>query len=178
MFEKDSSDKDLVLSFQKTHSEKIFEYLYDRYVSFVYRKSLLLTGSEADAQDLTQDIWVKVYFGLDSFRLESKFSHWLNRITINSCINYLKRRDKLFFTEDIEESTNGSFSEMNHIFDVTKLLSRLSMLEKVLLTLKYVDEFSYEEISENSGIAVSAVKMRIARAKKKLIKYSSATNPK
>ena len=178
MFEKDSSDKDLVLSFQKTHSEKIFESLYDRYVSFVYRKSLLLTGSEADAQDLTQEIWVKVYFGLDSFRLESTFSHWLNRITINSCINYIKRRDKLFFAEDIEENANGSFSEMNHIFDVTKLLSRLSLRDKVLLTLKYVDGFSYEAISELTGMGVSAVKMRIARAKKELIEYSSVTNPK
>lgn len=172
MVGKESSDKDLVLSFQKTHSEKIFGYLYDRYVSFVYRKSLLLTGSEADAQDIAQEIWVKVYFGLDSFRLESKFSHWLNRITINSCINYLKRRDKLSFGEDIEESANGSFSEMNHIFDVTKLLSRLSIKDKVLLILKYVDEFSYEAIAELMGIGVSAVKMRIARAKKELIKYS------
>lgn len=178
MLGKDSPDKDLVLSFKKTQSNEIFEYLYDRYASFVYRKSLLLTGSEADAQDLTQEIWIKVYFGLNNFRLESKFSYWLNRITINSCINYLKRRDKLFFSQDIEESANGSFSEMNHILDVTKLLSRLSKQSKILLTLKYVDGFSYEAISELTGIGVSAVKMRIARAKKELIKYSSATDPK
>ena len=178
MLRKDSSDEDLVLSFQKTQSEKIFEYLYDRHASFVYSKSLLLTGSEADAQDVTQEIWVKVYLGLNSFRLESKFSRWLNRITINSCINYLKRRDKLFFSEDIEEGANGSFSDMNHIFDVTKLLSRLSIKNKVLLTLKYVDEFSYEAISELTGMGVSAVKMRIARAKKELIKYSLTTDLK
>jgi RNA polymerase sigma factor (sigma-70 family) len=178
MLGKDASDEDLVLSFQKTQSEKVFEYLYDRHASFVYRRSLLLTGSEADAQDLTQEIWTKVYFGMNNFRLESKFSHWLNRITINSCINFLKRRDKLFFSEDIERSANGSLAELNHILDVTKLLSQLSKGMKMLLTLKYVDELSYEEISELTGIGVSAVKMRIARAKEELIKYSSATDPK
>ena len=84
----------------------------------------------------------------------------------------------MFFSEDIEEGANGSFSDMNHIFDVTKLLSRLSIKNKVLLTLKYVDEFSYEAISELTGMGVSAVKMRIARAKKELIKYSLTTDLK
>jgi len=54
----------------------------------------------------------------------------------------------------------------------------LSIQSKNLLTLKYVDELSYEEISELTGIGVSAVKMRIARAKEELIKYSSAKGPK
>jgi len=131
-----------------------------------------MTESEADAQDLTQEIWVKVYFALDNFRFESRFSTWLSRITINRCINYLKRRGKLVFSENIEEVENGSLPKINHCLDVTKLLSRLSKETKALLTLKYIDGVSYEEIAEVVGIGVSAVKMRIARAKKKLIQYS------
>jgi len=83
MLEKDSTDKDLILSFQKTQSNKTFEFIYDRYASFVYRKCLLMTDSKADAQDLTQEIWIKVYFALDNFRFESRYSTWLSRITIN-----------------------------------------------------------------------------------------------
>jgi len=172
MFEKDSPDEDLILSFQKTQSNKTFEFIYDRYASFVYRKCLFMTESEADAQDLTQEIWVKVYFALDNFRFESRFSTWLSRITINRCINYFKRRGKLVFSGDIGESENGSIPKINHFLDVTKLLSRLSKETKALLILKYIDGVSYEEIAEITGIRVSAVKMRIARAKKKLIQFS------
>ncbi|MEA1970100.1 MAG: RNA polymerase sigma factor [Thermodesulfobacteriota bacterium] len=166
-----STDKDLILSFQQTQSQKTFEILYDRYASFVYRKCLIMTESEVDAQDLTQEIWIKAYFALDTFRFESKFSTWLGRITINTCINYLKKRGKFVFSGDIEESENGSLPNIDDCLDVTKLLSQLSIEIKVLLTLKYVEGLSYEEIAEASGIGVSAVKMRIARAKKQLIKY-------
>jgi len=172
MLEKGSPDKDLILSFQKTQSNKTFEFIYDRYASFVYRRCLLITDNEADAQDLTQEIWIKVYFALDNFRFESRFSTWLSRITINRCITYLKKRGRFVFSENIEEIENGSLPKMNHYLDVTKLLSRLSKETKALLTLKYIDGVSYEEIAEVVGIGVSAVKMRIARAKKKLIQYS------
>ena len=172
MLEKDSPDKDLILSFQKTQSNKTFEFIYDRYASFVYRRCLFITDNEADAQDLTQEIWIKVYFALDNFRFESRFSTWLSRITINRCITYLKKRGRFVFSENIEEIENGSLPKMNHYLDVTKLLSRLSKETKALLTLKYIDGVSYEEIAEVVGIGVSAVKMRIARAKKKLIQFS------
>ena len=174
--EKDSPDRDLILSFQQTQANEIFELVYDRYASFVYRKCLLMTESEADAQDLTQEVWIKVYFGLENFRFKSKFCTWLSRITINNCINYLKRKGKFVSSEDVGESENGSLPNMNHRLDVTKLLSRLSIQTRGLLILKYVDGLSYEEIVEVTGIGVSAAKMRIARAKKELVKYATGVN--
>ena len=178
MVEKNPTDKELILSFQQTQSNNVFECIYDRYSLFVYRKCLLITGSEVDAQDLTQEIWIKVYFTLDKFRFESNFSTWVSRITVNRCINYLKKRGKFVSSDDIEEIENGSLPDINDSLDVTKLLSRLSIGTKALLSLKYVEGLSYEEIAEATGIGVSAVKMRIARAKKELIKYSSLdTNP-
>ena len=176
MVEKDADVKELILSFQKTKSNQIFESIYDRYSPFVYSKCLLMAGSEADAQDLTQEIWIKVYFALDKFRFESGFSTWLSRITINRCINYLKKREKFVSSEEIEEIENGSLPDINHSLDVTKLLSRLSIGTKALLSLKYVEGLSYEEIAQATGIGVSAIKMRIARAKKELIKYSQETD--
>ena len=95
-----------------------------------------MTGSEADAQDLTQEICIKVYFGMDKFKFESRFSTWLSRITTNRGINYLKRKVKFDFSEDIEEIINGSLPKINLCLDVMKLLSRLSITTKALLTLK------------------------------------------
>ena len=176
MVEKDTDLRELILSFQQTQSNKVFESIYDRYSPFVYRKCLLMAGSEADAKDLTQEIWIKVYFALDKFRFESNFSTWLSRVTINRCINYIKKKGKFVFCEEIEEIENGSLSDINHSLDVTKLLSRLSIGTKALLSLKYVEGLSYEEIAQATGIGVSAIKMRIARAKKELIKYSQGTD--
>jgi RNA polymerase sigma-70 factor (ECF subfamily) len=178
MVEKDPTDKELIQSFQQTQSNKTFEFIYDRYAPFVYRKCLLMTGSESDAQDLTQDVWINVYYGLDKFRFESKFSTWLSRITINRCINYLKKQGKLDFSKDVEEIKNGSLPEINLCLDVTKLLSRLSITTRVLLTLKFIEGLSYEEIAENTGIGVSAIKMRISRAKKDLVKYLQGKDTK
>ncbi|NVL93324.1 MAG: hypothetical protein HWN71_09865 [Desulfobacterales bacterium] len=56
-----STDEELILSFLRTRSNKVFELIYDRHSSFVYRTCLSLTESEQDAQDLAQDIWIKVY---------------------------------------------------------------------------------------------------------------------
>ena len=172
MIEPDLPINELIETFQRTPSNDIFEHIYDRYSSFVYRNCLTLTANEADAQDISQDIWINVYFGLEKFRFESSFSVWLKRITVNRCFNYLKKNKKLDFSDVIEEIENGTHPDVNHSIDVTKLLSQLSIQVRVLLTLKYIFEYSYEEIAHIAGIHVSAVKMRISRAKDKLIDYS------
>ena len=168
-------DEELIRSFIQTRSNQVFESIYDRYSTFVYRKCLILTENEQDAQDLAQDIWIKVYFALDGFRFESSFSTWLRRITVNRCINYFKTKGRFISSEDVEE--DGIQPTINNHLDVTKLLSQLSKETKILLTLKYVEGYSYEEIAEITTIGVSAVKMRINRAKEELVKYTSLINP-
>ena len=176
MDKKDLPINELIEAFQRNPSNDIFEDIYDRYSSFVYKNCLTLTASEADAQDISQDIWINLYFGLEKFRFESSFSFWLKRITVNRCLNYLKKRKKLEFSDAIEEIENGTHPDINHSVDVTKLLSQLSIEIRVLLSLKYLFEYSYEEIAEITGIRVSAVKMRISRAKDKLVDYSLHSN--
>lgn len=171
----DPSDEELIRSFVQTRSNQAFESIYDRYSTFVYRKCLILAENEQDAQDLAQDIWIKVYFALDGFRFESSFSTWLRRITVNRCINYLKTKGRFISSEGVEE--DGIQPTINNHLDVTKLLSQLSKETRVLLTLKYVEGYSYEEIAEITTMGVSAVKMRINRAKEELVKYTSLINP-
>jgi RNA polymerase sigma-70 factor (ECF subfamily) len=168
-------DEELIRSFVQTRSKQAFESIYDRHASFVYRKCLFLTENEQDAQDLAQDIWIKVYFALDGFRFESSFLTWLRRITINRCFNYLKTKGRFISSEDVEEA--GIQPTINNHLDVTKLLSQLSKETRVLLTLKYVEGYSYEEIAEIATMGVSAVKMRLNRAKEELVKYTSRINP-
>ena len=160
------------------HNKETFKLVFDGYFNALCSFGNKYIKDISAVEDLTQEVWIKVYFGLDKFRFESKFSTWLSRITINRCINYLKRQGKLDFSENVEEIKNGSLPEINLCLDVTKLLSRLSITTKVLFTLKYIEELSYEEIAETTGTGVSAIKMRIARAKKDLVKYSQGMDTK
>ncbi|MEA1937448.1 MAG: RNA polymerase sigma factor [Patescibacteria group bacterium] len=168
-------DADLVLQFQKNQNKECFEQLYDKYIDIVYRKCLSYLGNQNDAQDAAQEIWIKVYFTLLSFEHRSKFSTWLYRIVVNYCITVLKKRkyfvslnelqDTGFDVQDLSPSIDIALSNQE---DVTKALSMLSKDMKALLLMKYVEEYTYEEIAQITGLSPSAIKMRIARAKKQL----------
>lgn len=175
MSKNDPTDIELIVDFQQTQSRKAFELLYNKFSPVVYRRCLLMTGSETDAQDLTQEIWIKVYFALGDFRFQSGFSTWLIRICVNTCINYLKRARRISYSEDIGEIENGSLPDPDNCIDVTKLLSGLSIWQRMLLTLKYVEGLTYEEIAELTGKGLSSVKMTINRAKDKLLRSSSVS---
>lgn len=172
----DATDEELILFFLRTRSNRIFELIYDRYSFSVYRKCLLLTENEHDAQDLAQDIWIKVYFFLDRFKFEARFSTWLKRIVVNRCINHLKAKQHFKFSNDVEKDEHVAAPKINNHLDVTKLLSQLSRETRALLILKFVEGYAYEEISEMTGLGISAIKMRINRAKKELLKYTSPVN--
>jgi RNA polymerase sigma factor (sigma-70 family) len=168
-------DHILVQKFKKTADRQYFEALYDRYTNVVFCKCLSYLGHREDAEDVAQGIWVNVYFALPKFQQKSAFSTWLYRIAINQCINQLKKR-KTFISLDalsekgfeIKDEKQDIFATVSNTNQVTKALSLLSKDMKALLLMKYVDEYTYEEIADATGLGKSAIKMRIARAKQQL----------
>jgi len=170
-----TDDHVLVQKFKETADRESFEQLYDRYTDTVFRKCLSFLWEKEAAEDAAQEIWVKVYFALPSFQGEAAFSSWLYRITTNQCINHLKRQkaflsldalsDKGFDLPDEKESLAKAVSNTQQ---VTQMLSRLSKEVKALLIMKYVEGYDYQEISEITGMGISALKMKIYRAKKQL----------
>jgi len=170
-----ADDHVLVQEFQETADRRYFEQLYDRYTDIVFRKCLSFLGGKESAEDVSQEIWVKVYFALPSFKGNAAFSSWLYRITTNQCINHLKKQkaflsldalsDKGFDPPDEKEEMIKTVSNAQQ---VTQMLSRLSKEVKALLIMKYVEEYDYEEMTEITGLGISALKMQIFRAKKQL----------
>jgi RNA polymerase sigma-70 factor (ECF subfamily) len=143
--------------------------LYRRYTDRVYQKCLAYSGNEADARDLTQEVFIKLYTGFRSFRFQSSVSTWVHRIAANHCLNFLRaRRHFASFDEtDVEASQSGQ-NEMDEKLDLRDSLRRLPVATRSLLLLKYIESYTYEEISELTGLSVSAVKMRISRARQSL----------
>lgn len=171
------SDNELVHRIVKTNDTHLFAVLYDRYVSMVYNKCYGFASSKEEAQDLTHDVFIKLFVKLRTFKGTAKFSTWLYSFTYNFCVNYVtrnnyKKNEKNFDGEisdsEDEDSNEESIYSMKSEL-LKKALEQIDPAEKVILLLKYQDDFSIKEITEALEIGESAVKMRLKRAKEKLI---------
>lgn len=161
----------------KSNDTHLFAVLYDRYVSMVYNKCYGFASSKEEAQDLTHDIFIKLFVKLRTFNGTAKFSTWLYTFTYNFCVNYVTRnnykKNEKNFEGEISDS-NELDSNEESIFEMKseKLKKALEIIEpndKMILLLKYQDDFSIKEIMNAIDISESAVKMRLKRAREKLI---------
>ena len=164
-------DKELIVRFIEEQNDAYFEQLYGRYASVVYGRITGYLGDTAASKDVAQEVWVKIYFNLKSFEFRSAFSTWLYRIVTNECINWIRGRKTAISLEDVESEIEGSSreDETDLNIDVTNLLDKVSKEERVLLMLKYVEGYDYKEISKRLDLKESAVKMRVLRAKSKIV---------
>ncbi|MDO5980980.1 RNA polymerase sigma factor [Flavivirga spongiicola] len=173
------SDEDLVKAIVKDNNTLLFETLYDRYAMLVYNKCFGFAKDEDEAEDLTQDVFLKLFVKLGSFKEKSKFSTWLYAFTYNHCVNYVTRNTAKKFEkqsvdykdiENLSEKEDDDYSFLDMKIDKLKVaLELISPDEKMILLLKYQDFLSIKEIESVLEIGESAVKMRIKRAKDKLI---------
>lgn len=173
------TDEELVEQIVKTKNAILFEVLYDRFSQVVYNKCLGFAKREEEAQDLTQDIFLKVYIKLGSFKGNAKFSTWLYAFTYNYCVNYVTRDTSKKIAQQsipIEENENllieaDDFNLFQLRVDRLKIcLENIPPEDKMILLLKYQDDAQIKDIALALEIGESAVKMRIKRAKGKLIK--------
>lgn len=182
------SDEALVEAIVKTNDTLLFEVLYDRFASMVYNKCYGFANGEDEAKDLTQDVFLRVYVKLASFKGKSKFSTWLYSFTYNHCVNYVTRNTakkiekKSVSSENVDIQNIGEDVDSTHEFknmkveQLKKVMELISPDEKMILLLKYQDNLTIKELSEALDIGESAVKMRLKRAKDKLVqKYNNYT---
>ncbi|WP_400079264.1 RNA polymerase sigma factor [Winogradskyella sp. R77965] len=182
------TDEMLVEAIVKTNDTMMFEVLYDRYASMVYNKCYGFANGVDEAKDLTQDVFLRVFVKLGSFKGKSKFSTWLYAFTYNHCVNYVTRNTAKKFekksvsSESVDIENIGEDIDSTHEFQnmraeqLKKVMELISPEEKMILLLKYQDNLTIKELSEALEIGESAVKMRLKRAKEKLVqKYENYT---
>jgi RNA polymerase sigma-70 factor, ECF subfamily len=173
------SDEELVKQIVADNDPMLFGKLYDRYAKMVYNKCYGFAKSEDEAEDLTQDVFLQLFIKLRTFKGKSKFSTWLYSFTYNFCANYVNRnkqlkiRDKSVQVENsehklTEEVPDESLYEMK-ADKLKKALEHISPEEKSILLLKYQDGASIKELVGLMDIGESAVKMRLKRAKERLL---------
>ncbi len=174
------TDEELVTGIVKNNDTLLFEILYDRYSMLVYNKCYGFAKDEDEAKDLAQDVFLKLFVKLGSFKGKSKFSTWLYSFTYNHCVNYVTRNTaKKFEKQSVDYTDLENLSEDDDEDDASFLSMKVDKLkvalelispeEKMILLLKYQDSLSIKEIGSVLELGESAVKMRIKRAKDKLV---------
>lgn len=153
----------------------VYRVLVDRYKDFVYTIAFRVLANKEDAEEATQDAFLKAYKGLPAFQGNSKFSTWLYRIVLNTAISY-KRKKKIPMQslDDLKIIPHGEISKMDEYQQLEQKKFLQSALNTMLsddvsvLTLFYFKELSLEEMSEITGIAVNTLKVKLFRARKRL----------
>ena len=174
------TDEELVFKIVETNNSQLFAILYDRFSRVVYNKCYGFSKNKEEAEDLTHDVFIRLFVKLKTFKGNSKFSTWLYSFTYNFCVNYVqrnthKKKEKVtVVTDQIKEDDDSQDIEDAQLFELKseklgKALSLIDIKEKMILLMKYQDDMSIKEISEVLDIGESAVKMRIKRAKQKVV---------
>ncbi|MCL1932988.1 MAG: sigma-70 family RNA polymerase sigma factor [Candidatus Azobacteroides sp.] len=155
---------------------RAFSMIVSNYQKMVFTIVLKIVENREDAEDITQEIFVKVFKSLERFKEESEFSTWLYRIAYNTTISELRKR-KLSFVpmDDNSVPVNEAVTDEEelepadiklHYLDVA--LKKLPPDEIFLVSLYYFKEQSIEAISEISNLSVANVKVKLYRIRKKL----------
>ncbi len=168
------SDEELV----KLHlmgDNSCFSVLYERFYVRIFNKCFTFTKDFNDAFDYTQDILMKAFDKLKTFKGNSKFSTWIYAIAHNYCIENYRKKNNIVFEplneiNTVNESIEFGFMDQHQIIEeeVQFALSEISESDRILLELKYSHNYSIKDIQDSYNLSASAVKMRLQRARQKI----------
>ncbi len=178
------TDEKLLIKQAASGDQDAFAQLVEAYQKSVYNLCLRMVSNPTDAEDLAQEAFVKAWRGLQSYKFESAFSTWLYRLTGNVCIDFLrqqKRRSVISLTASEEDAPELDIPDPEPLPEeqvlhrekqqaVADAMAKLQDSERLILTLRVVEELSYEQIAEAMDIKIGTVKSRIARARERLRK--------
>lgn len=153
--------------------------LVNRYQNYVFTLALRFTKNREDAEEVSQDIFIKAYRALPDFRGASKFSTWLYTIVNTTCITFLRKKrlevhsldnEKVFEVADSQDSGMRAnlVEQKSRMAMVNDAIKMLSTDDAEVITLFYKGEQTLEEIARILGIEANTVKVRLHRARARL----------
>jgi RNA polymerase sigma-70 factor (ECF subfamily) len=174
------SERDLLVNAQQG-DHQAFAHIVQSYQRPVYNLCYRMLGDQAEAEDATQETFIRAYTNLDRFNTDRKFINWVLTIASNHCVDRLRKRrinwssledeplvEKVPMPESIDPHRSAVRQEMSD--QVQALIDQLPPDYRTPLVLLYWYGYSYEEIAEILDITVPAVKSRLHRARKRLAK--------
>ncbi len=153
--------------------QQLYAQLVNKYKSYAYTLAQKILQNRPDAEEATQDAFIKAYRHLAGFNQTAKFSTWLYRIVFNTAISY-KRKNKRQFLNientiiEYRQDAEGLLEKTDKKKFLNQAMAKLNDADRTALTLFYLQEFSLEEIEEITGMHANTAKVRIHRARQRL----------
>jgi len=183
----DSKDIIVIDRILNKGEKQLFSELIEKYKSLVFNLALRMTKNYSESEELTQEIFVKVYSKLEDYKVRYKFRDWLYAIASNTITDRLRKRKFAFFSIDKPIKTEkkdvyfdfvdikqtdpeAGLLEKEEKDKILNLVSGLPVNYKAVIVLRYFEKLSYEEIAKISKLSLGTVKTRLHRAQKMLQK--------
>lgn len=147
--------------------DNIFMEKYEKYSKMLFRIAFFQLGSTHDAEDVLQNVFIKLLYNAPAFKDDEHEKAWLIRVTQNQCKNMLKSHSRKNF-ELNEEITSDSMGDVSKALDIAMKVRALPVNYKTAIFLFYYEDMSTEEIARALKISRSAVKMRLKRGRELL----------
>jgi len=165
----------------KEGEQKSFKELFDMYKDKVFSTAVRMLGNSQDAEDTTQDIFIKIFKNINNYRGDSSLSTWIYKVTINTCLDNLKKRkkhEKDKSSDEIDDISSLPYGEIQpgtiHII-IEKEIQKLPEGYRTVFILHEIDGFKHEEIAKIMNITQGTSKSQLFKAKsilrKKLLPY-------
>lgn len=173
-------DKELLLKIRNPDSRNYgFNMLVRTYQQRVYWHVRKMVIDHDDADDLTQEIFIKIHKYIDTFREDSQLFTWIYRIATNECLSFLKKKKRKFFLP-IEDVTQQLIAKVDNDPDLNgdeiqkrlqKAILQLPDKQRLVFNMKYFDDMPYEQMAEVTKTSVGALKASFHHAVKKIEEY-------
>ena len=156
-----------------------FAHLVDSYKNMVFSLAFKITKSREEAEEISQDTFIKAFKNLKNFKGDSKFSTWLYRIAYHTSLDAIKKYKKSSSTFEINEITFDQIQDVETILEgierkerskiMDNCLQKLSDEQRSIIWMFYYDELSLKEIMEVTSLSEANLKVKLHRARKKLL---------
>ncbi len=173
-------DKELLEKIRNEETRNYgFNLLVRKYQEKIYWHVRRMVIDHDDADDLSQEVFIKVYQNISKFREDSKLYTWLYRIATNVCLNHLNAKKRRFFipVNDVREELYSSLSQSTLVTGdeiqekLQKAVLQLPDKQRAVFNMKYFDEMKYDDIADVTGTSVGALKASYHHAVKKIEEY-------
>jgi RNA polymerase sigma-70 factor (ECF subfamily) len=155
-----------------------FAVLVDRYKDLVFTLAIRMLKNREEAEEVSQDTFIKIYKALPKFKGQSKLSTWIYKVAYNTCLDRIKKNNRHQNEVTIDSFTENQIKTLDNALEamesaeqqqtIQNCLQQLASKDSFLLTLFYFEELSLEEISQIVNMEPNTVKVNIHRARKRL----------
>ncbi|WP_337018818.1 RNA polymerase sigma factor [Oceanobacillus massiliensis] len=155
----------------KKGNQQAFKKLYDKYAGYSLRTAYALTKNSADASDIVQETFIRVFRNIESYDMTKPFRPWFYQILVNESRRYMQKKAKEAISIESEQLLDHLNQQMDEEKDFEQLESALDLLgehHRTVLVLKYLNGFSEQEIADILQLNINTVKSRLYKARQQL----------